>query len=293
VPDRRSNEPRAAIQIGRARTSVTVERDHRVCDVTALLKIDRCDSCREETPWDWVPPVLLGGRALAGTGVWQSALLDGLCARCAQAREAGRIRERRVRALREEFIRLLGGVKPYRDFTLERFQVTPGNSIAFQHAKQFDPSKDNLYLWGTGGVGKTHLAVAVLRQWFGRGASIALVTPFQLIRKLRMKTPEEEQQTLDTFVRARVFVLDDLGTGSDTPYGRQVLQEILDARDFKDRRGLIVTSKYSPTRLAQNLNDSPIPSRLAGMCDLLELNGVDRRRAGRRLPADLGTKDCT
>jgi DNA replication protein DnaC len=52
---------------------------------------------------------------------------------------------------------------------------------------------------------------------------------------------------------AEVLLLDDLGTGQETAYSRQILQEILDGRDFQDRPGLVVTSSYSLDGLAQKM----------------------------------------
>ncbi len=245
--------------------------------MTAFLKIDRCRVCQRDWPWDWVPPLMLRGTPLAGTGVWRSALVDGCCTGCADTIDRERQRASHAKHLRAEFISSVGGVKPYRAFTFERYQVTPANGIAFRHATQFNPSRDNLYLWGPCGVGKTHLAVAVLRQWFARGASIAVMTPFKLVRSLRMKTPEEEQRAIDRFIDIRVLALDDLGVGSDTAFARQVLQEILDGRDFRDRGGLVVTSQYSLSGLSLRFHDRSIPSRLAGMCQVVEIGGTDRR----------------
>ena len=92
-----------------------------------------------------------------------------------------------------------------------------------------------------------------------------------------MKEPQQEQAIVDELVRVEVFVLDDLAMGADTAYSRQVLQEILDGRDFLDRAGLLITSKYSLAGLAAKLNDDSIPSRLAGMCSLVEIRGPDVR----------------
>jgi len=225
-----------------------------------------------------VPPLILRGKTLAGTGVWRSALVDGRCTACADSIERERQRASEARRLRAEFIQLVGGVKPYRAFTFERYQLTPGNGIAFQRAREFEPSMGNLYLWGPSGVGKTHLAIAILRRWFARGVSIELVTPSQLVRKLRMKSPEDEQQAIDRFIRSDLLVIDDLGIGADSAYGRQVIQEVLDGRDFHDRGGLIVTSLYSLEGLARRWNDRSIPSRLVSMCPVTEIRGEDRRR---------------
>jgi hypothetical protein len=71
--------------------------------------------------------------------------------------------------------------------------------------------------------------------------------------------------------------LDDFGRSNDTPYARLVLQEILDARDFRDRGGLVVTSRYSPGAVACRLNDDTIPARLAAMCRVVEVKGSDHR----------------
>jgi DNA replication protein DnaC len=92
-----------------------------------------------------------------------------------------------------------------------------------------------------------------------------------------MKEPEQEQAAIDRYIQLEVLVLDDLGVGPDTPFNRQVLQEILDARDFRDRSGLVISSKYNLNDLARKLNDDSIPSRLSGMCQIIEVKGVDCR----------------
>jgi DNA replication protein DnaC len=245
--------------------------------MTGFLKIEECKLCHRHIPWEWVPAILLGGKSLAGTGVWRSPLLDGQCPTCIAHVEARRQKEQRGLAKRTDLIQLFGGEKPYREFTLERFQVMPGNRLAYERAQHFNPSAENLYFWGPCGVGKTHLAYAIARECVEETLRVTLLRPSQLSRKVRMKDPEQEQTAIDELVRVELLVLDDLGSGSDTAYIRQILQEILDGRDFRDRGGLVITSKYSLSGLAQKLNDDTIPSRLAGMCRVVELKGPDHR----------------
>jgi DNA replication protein DnaC len=245
--------------------------------MTAFLRTDRCIVCREERPWEWVPTVALGGKPLPGTGVWSSQLLSGQCPTCFAVAEIKHQKEQQAQARREGLVRLMGGEKPYREFTFERFQVTSANRAALEKAKHFCPQTDNLYFWGSCGVGKTHLAYAIARQSFEQDQRVGILLAPQLTRKLRMKDPETEQQSIDGFIRLDTWVLDDLGMGNETAYARQILQEILDGRDFRDRRGLVVTSKYSLSGLAQKLNDDTIPSRLAGMCRVVEVKGTDHR----------------
>ena len=74
-----------------------------------------------------------------------------------------------------------------------------------------------------------------------------------------------------------MFVLDDLGTGVETAFGRQILDEVLEKRDFHDRAGLVVASRYSLNVLALKMNDDAIASRLAGICAVIEVKGSDYR----------------
>jgi DNA replication protein DnaC len=245
--------------------------------MTAFLKIDECQLCHRDIPWECVPAVLLGGKPLAGTGVWRSQLTDGQCPTCVADAEARRQNEQRGLGKRTDLIRLFGGGRPYQEFTFERFIVMPGNRLAYERAQLFNPATENLYFWGPCGVGKTHLAYAIARLCIEETLSVTLLGPSQLSRKVRMKDPEQEQTAVDEFVRVEVLVFDDLGSGSDTAYSRQILQEILDGRHFNDRGGLVITSKYSLSGLAQKLNDDTIPSRLAGMCRVVELKGPDHR----------------
>ena len=134
--------------------------------MTAFLKIDTCLTCQRSLPWEWVPAVLLSGKALAGTGVWRTQLVDDQCPACLAASDRQRQKEREALMVRAALMKLLGGDKPYREFTFERYQVTPGNQLAYERSKAFSPATDNLYLWGPCGVGKTHLAYAIARRCF-------------------------------------------------------------------------------------------------------------------------------
>jgi DNA replication protein DnaC len=239
--------------------------------MTAFLKLDRCRSCLQDMTWEWVPPIHVHEKPLPGTGVWRSRLIDGLCPQCFESVEIARQVQRRNDHQRETLIKLLGGPKPYREFTFARYQVTTGNQAAFERAKRFDPATSNLYFWCAGRLGKTHLALAILRYWFEQGRSVVWSTPARLIRRLRMKPPDEEQQVIDACVLAEVFLLDDFGSGVETAYARQILQEILDGRDFQDRGGLMITSRSAPGRLARSRADDAISSRVTSLCESVEI----------------------
>jgi DNA replication protein DnaC len=221
----------------------------------------------------------LHAKPLAGTGVWRSPLREGICSGCMTAEKFKREEAERAQARRGHLVRLLGGEKPYREFTFDRYRVNAANQLAVEKARAFDPSRDNLYFWGACGVGKTHLTHAIARRAFEQNCPVEILKACQIIRRVRMKDPETEQAIIDQFVQAAVLVLDDFGTGTDSPYARQILREILDAREFEDRKGLIIATSFSLDQLAAKFGDDAIPSRLAGMCQRVAIGGPDQRLA--------------
>ena len=242
--------------------------------MSAFLKLDRCADCGSEVSWEWVPPIELQGKSLAGTGVWRSTLVAGLCSTCHGKVEKEHNRKF-VEALRLERVTRALGVMPATQFTFERFRVSVGNRSAFERAQTFIQNSQNMYLWGPTGSGKSHLAVAIARSACWHGSAVARITPSQLIRGIRMRTPEEEQHVLDTLIRADVLILDGL-SGDESVFARSAIQEVIDGREYANRTGLIVTSRVPLRELARRMADNAIPMRLERLCAVCEIRPAGR-----------------
>ena len=215
--------------------------------------------------------IVAAGRALPGTGVWRSPLVQGQCATCTTKVEAQEQRQLQAISRRRELVRILGGPRPYREFTFSRFAVTDSNRRAFEAAARFDPRRHNLCLCGPAGVGKTHLAMAALRKTYDHVKGAMVTTVASLWRQIRSQHPSQEQRIVDSLAKVGILLLDDLGGASPCLPVTQLLQELIDTRVYGDRFGLLVTSRHPLARLAAVDGQAPLAWRLTRTCTVVEM----------------------
>ncbi len=77
---------------------------------------------------------------------------------------------------------------------------------------------------------------------------------------------------------SRLLILDDLGAEKPTEWVRERMYEIVNQR-YEWMRPIIVTSNLSPAQLAKQVGQR-VASRLMEMCEVVELDGRDRRLNG-------------
>lgn len=108
-----------------------------------------------------------------------------------------------------------------------------------------------LYLVGDVGVGKSHLAVAIMRYVLeeGEGKSVVYDSADRLITKVQ---DSYGQGTTDELIEHRaaadLYVLDDLGREKPTADALRVLVTILDEREGAPT---VITSNYRPSQLGK------------------------------------------
>ena len=172
----------------------------------------------------------------------------------------------------------------YENDTLEDALV---RSRAFADA--FPVISRGLFFLGDPGVGKTHLAAAILKQVIlTRGARGLFYDTRDLLKVIRgtynavVKTTELE--VLRPVMEADILVLDDLGAEKTSEWVEETLNLIVNTR-YNERRATIFTSNYPdlPPDSATDvisLHDRigfRMRSRLHEMCDFLDLEGADYR----------------
>ena|ERR671918_269499 len=144
-----------------------------------------------------------------------------------------------------------------------------------------------LLLTGMPGVGKTHLAVAILKACiFERGAQGLFYTTSDLMAMLRSTyTGEEkttESQVLRAVAAADVLVLDELGRERSTEWRDEMLHLIVNTR-YSERRLTIFTTNFDigtdmtePDSLQCRVGFR-VYSRLREMCEFIHLDAADYR----------------
>lgn len=159
-----------------------------------------------------------------------------------------------------------------------------------------------LLLMGPCGVGKTHLAVAALRQLMQRGHDVLFYDYRDLLKELQASYHPDSQISHDgilgSVLRSEVLLLDDVGVGKPSDWVLEMVGHILNKR-YNEARVTLLTTSYSdradqsrePTQLPSGQFIAPqvketlssrigerVRSRLYEMCRTIEIESADYRR---------------
>ncbi|MGH9481253.1 MAG: ATP-binding protein, partial [Terriglobales bacterium] len=202
-------------------------------------------------------------------------------------------------ALRDEELAAGAQIPPrYAHCTLENFDLPEGARelrLAHRQADAYsrdypglvDRDRSGLMFFGTVGVGKTHLAVAVMRRLLERGIACRFADYRELLKQIQATfdpaNPSTEAGVVRPLLEVEVLLLDDLGVGRATEWALETLHYILNHR-YSQRRATLITTNLEDgeprpqTPLVQAVGER-LRSRLCEMCVFVAMHGSDFRHA--------------
>lgn len=180
----------------------------------------------------------------------------------------------------------------YDDCTFDSyFPLNPSQEAALMFGRKVADEYPNLEIGlmfiGTCGVGKTHLAVAILKAMLEKNIPCLFYDFRDLLKEIQdswnKDTQTSEMQILSNLYEAEVLVLDELGASKPTEWVKDTMTHLINKR-YNDKKVTIFTSNYLDTKsnqydetLTERVGER-LRSRLHEMCKVVSITGDDYRK---------------
>ena len=149
----------------------------------------------------------------------------------------------------------------------------------------------NIFLWGPCGTGKSHLTCGLLMHLYGdrieyqpdrarwdkpKGRFISC-PDFLFEMKARIGAGESDFAVIQELLALDMVALDDFGASRVTEYTQEALATLINKLYLKNKNGaLIINTNLSLEEIATKIDDRTA-SRIAEMCEVIKVDGPDRR----------------
>ena len=169
----------------------------------------------------------------------------------------------RKRARIERLLGKSGIKKRFQQRTFDNFITdTPDRKRCYRTAKEYADNfpalyqtGEGLYIEGSNGTGKTHLAAAIALQLIEQGIPVVCKTSSDLLGDIKRSFDEGEVSEYDilrAYKDVDLLIIDDLGKEQCTDWSMSTLYSILNDR-YEDMKPTVITTNYGDEDLARAL----------------------------------------
>ncbi len=157
-----------------------------------------------------------------------------------------------------------------------------------EYVEKYSPAEPRgLYICGSTGTGKTHLAIGILRGLIARGFDGVYYNVVDLLDAIRAtydpNAPGAPKGRLTQELNRQIFVLDDFGVQKTSTWVADRLYALINRR-YQDCKTMIITSNIMAKDLPLKV-ENRLASRIIEMCNDIDIKADDYRLRRSKPPA--------
>lgn len=146
-------------------------------------------------------------------------------------------------------------VKKYADSFQE--DLLPHRKTSYSEIQPPKELVNCLFITGSYGTGKTHLACAVANQLISEGTQVICMTMIEMLNRIKQTFDNPyfegtEKDILDVYEKVPLLIIDDLGSEQITEWSSSKIFSIINAR-YESYMPMIITTNYGVAELIQRL----------------------------------------
>lgn len=132
-----------------------------------------------------------------------------------------------------------------------------------EYAEFFTPASESWFFCGGTGLGKTHLALAILNRVTQRGYSVYYNTAASIVKQLeKAHFGRGDSDIEDELEKCDLLIIDDLGAEFKTSFSESAINEIVN-NAVLNGKAMIIISNFSSVELKERYGDRFV-SRISG-----------------------------
>ena len=183
--------------------------------------------------------------------------------------------------------------KQIQDYQFENFIITENNKKEVEIAKDFTKKcinknqKNGLIITGKSGVGKTHLATAILNKLTEKDMLVLmgrLILLLDVIKDTFKDFSSKEKDIIELYSKVDMLIIDDLGTERISSWALEKLYTIIENRN-ENKLPIIVTTRFNKESLLDRFSQSEdeelseaVIQKLYQFCYGIELKKYDQNK---------------